>query len=78
LPKSERQQQSTKAYQDRAYSKCSIQIRKDWNFRDTVKLAAEACGESVNGFMVKAIRDKVEAAGFSFPVPVLPDKHETE
>lgn len=39
-------------------------------------MAADKCGESVNGYMIKAIRDKAVADGFSFPVPVLPDKEE--
>ena len=74
----QKKMQSNKRFNDKTYERFTIVVRQDCAFRDIVKQAAEACGESVNGFMVKAIRDKVEATGFAFPVPVLPDKPDKE
>lgn len=56
------------------YSRITLKIRDEWEFRDTIKLAAEKSGESVNAFMIKAIRDAVKAQGLSFPVPVMEEK----
>jgi len=61
---------------DANYSRVTLKVRDEWDFRNVVKQMADRAGESVNGYMIKAIRDAVIADGGKFPVSVL-DK-ETE
>lgn len=56
---------------DKGYSRITIKVRDEWNFREVVKDVADKCGESVNGFMIRAIRDAVRNNGGNFPFPVL-------
>lgn len=71
---SDKQKSHVRKSDAKFYEYRTVKLRQEWDFVNTVKQAAEANGESVNGFMVRAIRDKVESLGFSFPVPVLPEK----
>lgn len=61
---------------DTGYIRVTLKVREEWAFRESVKDAAEKAGESVNGFMIRAIRDAVQREGVSFPVPVLEDKRQ--
>lgn len=56
---------------DTNYSRVTIKVHNSWGFRDAVKAAAERSGESVNGYMIKAICRAVIQDGGSFPVQVL-------
>lgn len=56
---------------DKGYSRITLKVRDEWQFREKVKEAAEKNGESVNGFMIRAIRDAVKEKGVDFPVNVL-------
>ena len=56
---------------DTGYSRITIKVRDEWHFREKVKEAAEISNESVNGFMIRAIRDAVRKQGIDFPVKVL-------
>ena len=67
----EKQYASIKASEEKHYSRLTLKVRNEWEFRETVKKIEEAKGESVNGFMVKAIRDAVRKEGGNFPTPVL-------
>lgn len=60
-----------KVSEEKHYSRLTIKVRNEWDFRNTVKKVADSKGESVNGFMIKAIRDAVRREGGSFPAPVL-------
>lgn len=60
-----------KVNEEKHYSRLTIKVRNEWDFRNTVKKVANSKGESVNGFMIKAIRDAVRREGGSFPTPVL-------
>lgn len=67
----EKQYASIKASEEKNYSRLTLKVRNEWEFRETVKKIADAKGESVNGFMIKAIRDAVRKEGGNFPTPVL-------
>lgn len=62
---------------DANYSRVAIKVHNAWKFRDSVKRVADAKGESVNGYMIKAICKAVMSDGGSFPVKIL-DIAETE
>lgn len=59
---------------ENGYIRVTMKIREEWKFRDVVKEAADKSGESVNGFMIRAIRDAVRREGVDFPCPVLEEK----
>ena len=59
---------------ENGYVRVTMKIREEWKFRDAVKAAADKTGESVNGFMIRAIRDAVRREGVDFPCPVLEEK----
>lgn len=59
---------------DTGYSRITLKVRDEWKFRETIKAAAEKRGESVNGFMIRAIRDAVQKNGIEFPCPVLENR----
>ena len=61
---------------DKGYSRITIKVRDEWKFREKIKEAADACGESVNGFMIRVIRDAVKKQGIQFPVGVFEEKSE--
>lgn len=62
---------------DQGYSRITIKVRDEWCFRETVKIAADSKSESVNGFMIRAIRDAVRKCGVDFPVPILNEEKQT-
>ena len=45
-------------YNDKAYDRINIAVPKGQ--KDTIKAHAEACGESVNGFVNRAIAETME------------------
>ena len=59
---------------ENGYIRVAMKVREEWIFRDTLKEAAHRSGESVNGFMIRAIRDAVRREGLDFPCPVLEEK----
>lgn len=53
--------ESIKRYQDKAYDKVLVRLRK--GKKDTVQAHAAARGESVNGFINRAIDSQMERDG---------------
>lgn len=53
--------ESIKRYQDKAYDKVLVRLHK--GKKDTVQAHAAACGESVNGFINRAISETMERDG---------------
>lgn len=47
-------------YEAKAYDKIYIRLRKDDLNADDVKAAADKAGESVNAYIVRAIRERME------------------
>lgn len=47
-------------YEAKAYDKVYIRLRKDDLNADDVKSAADKAGESVNAYIVRAIRERME------------------
>ena len=56
---------------DKGYSRITIKVRDDWNFRDKIKEAALSSGESVNGFMIRAIHEEVVRSGVKISEEIL-------
>lgn len=56
---------------DKGYLRVTLKVRDEWHFREIVKIAAKKEGESVNGFMIRAIRDAVQKKGIEFPMDIL-------
>lgn len=52
--------ESRKKYEDKVYDKIYIRLRKDEFCADHVRAAAERVGESVNAYIVGAIRERME------------------
>lgn len=52
-------------YEAKAYDKIYIRLRKDDLNADDVKAAADKAGESVNAYIVRAIRERMEREGVS-------------
>ena len=51
--------QSIKKYEDKAYDKILLRMPK--GFKDILKAHADAHGESINGFVKRAIRAQMDA-----------------
>lgn len=62
---------------DGNYSRITVKVHNTWHFKDVVKKAAEQKGESVNGYMIRAIHDAVRADGMDFPTVVLEGEKNT-
>ena len=59
--KTEAQKRAQINYRARHYEQIAVQIRKDGGFtREDVKAWAEACGLSVNEYILQAIQEKHE------------------
>jgi uncharacterized protein (DUF1778 family) len=57
---SEAQIKAIRKYESKAYDKILLRIRKDTEpTRETITKAAEACGLSLNGFILEAIKEKI-------------------
>ena len=50
-------------YEAKAYDKIYIRLRKDDLCADDVRAAAEAAGESVNAYIVRAVRERMTREG---------------
>lgn len=50
-------------YEAKAYDKVYIRLRKDDLNAEAIKAAAEQAGESVNAYIVRAIRERMEREG---------------
>jgi len=59
-PKTEAQKKAQRKYME---SVATIQIRTTAEQRDTIKTHAQARGESVNGFIARAIAEAMEREG---------------
>ena len=52
---------ATTRYESNAYDKRCLRIRKDTEpTRDTITAAAESAGQSINAYIMDAIREKME------------------
>ena len=54
---SEAQKRATRKYKERAYKRIPLDVRLE--MAEEIKAAAEACGESVNGYIKRAIEDRM-------------------
>ena len=52
-------------YEAKAYDKLMLRLRKDGLSADHVRACADAAGESVNAYIVRAIRERMEREGVS-------------
>lgn len=52
-------------YEAKAYDKLMLRLRKDSLSADHVRTCADAAGESVNAYIVRAIRERMEREGVS-------------
>ena len=60
MPASKAHIKATQRYEQKAYDKILVRFRKDSDVnRDTIKAAAEATGQSVNEYIVDAIKAKM-------------------
>ena len=50
-------------YEAKAYDKFSLRLRKDDLSVEAVRAAADAAGESMNAYIVRAIRERMEREG---------------
>lgn len=57
-PISEARKRANAKYNAKAYTKLMVRIRKE--DEDAIRTAIEASGESVNGYILKAIRQRME------------------
>lgn len=53
--------QSIKKYEDKAYDKLLLRVQKGQ--KDEIKAAADAAGESVNGYIKRALEMRMEQEG---------------
>ena len=52
--------EATTRFEHKAYDKITVRLRKDGELtRDMVSIAARACGESLNEFIINAIRERM-------------------
>lgn len=68
LDKKERNKQNAparKKYEAKTYDKIYIRLRKDELSGEDLKKVAERAGESVNAYIVRAIRERMEREGVS-------------
>ena len=68
--------ESIKRYQDKAYDKVLVRLRK--GKKDTVQAHATARGESVNGFINRAIDSQMERDGVALGSAEGPEEREKE
>jgi len=57
-PMSEARKRANAKYNAKAYTKLMVRIRKE--DEEEIRAAIEASGESVNGYILKAIRQRME------------------
>lgn len=57
-PMSEARKRANAKYNAKAYTKLMVRIRKE--DEEEIRAAIEASGESVNGYILKAIRQRIE------------------
>lgn len=59
MPVSPKQSKSVQKYVKNHYDKIVLTMPK--GYRDAIKEAASAAGQSVNGFIMEAVRDRVNS-----------------
>jgi len=57
MPKTDAQKRAQSKYEAKAYAKILLRVRADEI--DEIRAAIEASGESVNGYILKAIRERM-------------------
>ena len=65
-PKTKTRTEITRDYDAKNVDYKRIKARKEWAFGENLKKAAEAAGESMNGFMIKAIVKRARSFGVPF------------
>ena len=59
--KTQAQSRATQKYESKSYDKVLLRIRKDKEpTRETITKLAESKGESLNGFIMKAIEERIQ------------------
>lgn len=68
---SKAQKEATTKYENKVYSKICIRLREDRDgiSRDEISTAAAAAGQSINEFIIDAIRDRVNGS----PPEIIPE-----
>jgi len=61
MPASEAQKRAKQKYEAKAYEKILVRIRADGDLtREQISRAAEAEGETVNAYILEAVRERME------------------
>ena len=61
MKQSKAQAAATQRFEKKAYDKVMLRLRKDtFPNLDDVKAAADAAGESINGYVTNAIKERME------------------
>ena len=61
MPKTEAQKRANAKYESKAYSKVLLRLRNDTEpTRDSITMCAQACGESLNEYIIKAVIARME------------------
>lgn len=67
MPVSKAQKEATKRFEEKNYDKVLLRLRKDDLSKEQIQNAAEKCGESINGYVVNAIKMRIKSANISAP-----------
>lgn len=59
MPTTKAHIRATTKYEKRAYDKTLLRMKA--GYLDVIRSAAESCGESLNGFIMAAIRQRVDS-----------------
>lgn len=71
-PVSAAQKAATKRFEDKRYDKILLRLQKDSiTSKESIQTHAEKAGESLNGYITKAIEARIKAQGNNEIVPAL-------
>lgn len=65
-PKTKSSTEATRDYQQKAYDFKRIKARKEWEYAENMRKAAEIAGESINSFILKATVERARSLGVPF------------
>lgn len=64
---SKAQKEATKRFEEKNYDKVLLRLRKDELSKEQIQTAAEKCGESINGYVVNAVKMRMRSANKNAP-----------
>ena len=67
---------SVAKYVQKTYDRVVVQVRKPG--RDAIKAAASVSGQSVNAYVLQAVRERMEREGLDYNVIVMPNADDDE